>query len=91
VAGYLVWRVAPLLRGWTTLLIIALLPMADGITNAATAWPVWVTLNTRLGMAATYPAAILTLGLGAVLVWVFSLELPAAESTAAPEWVLSGR
>jgi hypothetical protein len=83
VAGYLVYRTAPLLRGWKSLLILALLPMADGVANAATAWPVWITLNTNLGMAATYPAALLTLGLGAVLIWVVSLGLPAAESITA--------
>jgi hypothetical protein len=55
-----------------------LLPLADGIANAATAWPVWATLNTNLGMAATYPAAILTFGLAALLVWVIALGLPTA-------------
>jgi hypothetical protein len=84
VAGYLVWRVAPLLRGWRALLIVALLPMADGVANAATAWPVWLTLNTRLGMAATYPAALLTFGLGAVVLWVAALGLPASEPTEVP-------
>ena len=78
VAGYLVYRIAPHLQGWKTLAVVALLPMADGIANAATAWPVWATLNTNLGMAATYPAAILTFGLAAMLVWVIALRLPAA-------------
>jgi hypothetical protein len=82
VAGYLVYRTAPLLQGWKSLLILALLPMADGVANAATAWPVWITLNTNLGMAATYPAAILTVGLGAVMMWVVSLGLPAAAPAA---------
>jgi hypothetical protein len=85
VAGYLVYRIAPLLQGWKTLLIVALLPMADGIANAATAWPVWLTLNTNLGMAATYPAAILSFGLGAVLLWVVALGLPAGAPADAPE------
>jgi hypothetical protein len=52
--------------------------MADGIANAATAWPVWAALNTKLGMAATYPAAILTFGLAALLVWIIALGLPTA-------------
>jgi len=68
VAGYLVYRMYD----------AALRPMADGIANAATAGPVWATLNTNLGMAATYPAAILTFGLAAMLVWVIALRLPAA-------------
>ena len=83
VAGYLVYRTAPLLQGWKSLRILALLPMADGVANAATAWPVWITLNTNLGMAATYPAAILTLALGAVMMWVVSLGLPAAAPASA--------
>lgn len=78
VAGYLVYRMAPHLQGWKTLAVVALLPMADGIANAATAWPVWAALNTNLGMAVTYPAAILTFGLGALLVWVIALGLPTA-------------
>ena len=34
-----------------------LVPMADGMANAATAWPIWLTLNTELGMVATHLAA----------------------------------
>jgi hypothetical protein len=90
VAGYLVYRTAPLLQGWKALLILALLPMADGVANAATAWPVWLTLNTRLGMAATYPAAILTFGLGAVVLWVVTLGLPAAAPAPTPEAAPNG-
>jgi hypothetical protein len=76
VAGYLVYKLSPHLTGARLLLIIPLVPMADGATNGAIAWPVWTALNTQLGFWATYPAAIVTFGLAALVVWVMTRGLP---------------
>jgi len=83
VAGFALWKVLPHLRGWRILGVIALMPMADGLTNGAIGLPVWTALNTRLGFWATYPAALLTLGLGVFTVWILGTALPEAAPTAA--------
>ena len=82
VAGYAIYKLAPHLTGARILGIIPLIPMADGVANAAIAWPVWLTLNTNLGMAATYPAAVVLFALAATVVWVMSLGLPEAAPAA---------
>ena len=79
VAGYLVWRMTPKLTGWRMLAVIPMIPMADGMANGAIAWPVWTALNTNLGFAATYPAAVAVFALAALAVWVMGSGLPAAE------------
>jgi hypothetical protein len=79
VAGFLVHKLYPHLTGAKVLLIIAIVLMADGATNGAIAWPVWTALNTRLGFWATYPAAIATFGLAALLVWMLTRALPGGE------------
>ena len=45
VAGFLVYKLTPHLTGAKVLLIIALVPVADGATNGAIAWPVWTALE----------------------------------------------
>jgi hypothetical protein len=89
VAGFALWKLLPYLRGWRVLGVIALLPMADGLTNGAIGLPVWSALNTRLGFWATYPAAVVTFGLGAFTVWALGTALPVGRAevevvTAAP-------
>jgi len=72
--GALVLKLRPILGdGPKLLLLIPLVPMADGMANAATAWPIWLTLNTELGMVWTHAAAIASLGLAAIAVWVIGL------------------
>jgi len=74
IAGALIVRLRPYLgSGWRLLGIIPLIPIADGVANAATAWPMWATLNTDLPSVATYAAAIVTLGLALYAVWIISL------------------
>ncbi len=85
VAGYTVYRMTPHLTGWKLLAVIPMVPMADGMANAAIAWPVWTTLNTNLGMVATYPAAVLVFGLAALAIWIMGSGLPASAPAAEPE------
>jgi hypothetical protein len=79
VAGFVIYQVWPHLIGWRKLAVVALLPMADGMANAATALPVWTTLNTQLGKAATYPAAVVTAGLAALVVWCITTTVSRRE------------
>jgi hypothetical protein len=76
VAAFIVHKLFTHLTGARLLLIVALVPMADGATNGAIAWPVWTALNTRLGFWATYPAAFAVFGLAALLVWCVTRGLP---------------
>lgn len=84
-AGALLFFVIPRLGtspGWRLLAIVPLIPMADGIANAAAGWPMWIALNipdqsylwTYLGCAAT-----LTLSL--YCVWIIGLAVGRTEST----------
>jgi hypothetical protein len=80
IAGALIVRLRPYLgSGWRLLGIVPLIPIADGVANAATAWPMWATLNTDLPSVATYAAAIVTLGLALYAVWVISLVVSRPE------------
>ena len=76
VAGALITKLRPELgSGWKMLGVIPLVPMADGIANAAAAWPLWIALNSGRGYAVTYPAAIATFGLVMFSLWVVALAV----------------
>lgn len=82
VAGALIYKLKPHLTGWRIVGVVPLIPMADGIANAATAWPMWIALNqTDVSYAWTYLAAFVTLGLALYAVWIISLVVarPASE------------
>ena len=89
VAAFLVYKMGPYLTGARILAVIPFMPMADGLVNGALAWPVWTALNTDLGFWATYPAAVVTFGLGALAVWVMSKGLPVEETVSVP--LVTGR
>ena len=59
--------------GWKMLCVIALMPMADALTNAGLALPIWSTLSTDLPLSAQYLAATVTMGLAAMSVWLLTL------------------
>ena len=76
VGGALISKVGPELgSGWKLVGVIPLIPMADGIANAATGWPLWIALNSGIGYTVTYPALIVTLGLVMYSLWVVSLAV----------------
>lgn len=77
VLGALVYALKPYLKGWKLLLIVPLMPMGDALTNAAVAWPVWMTLNSSDQLMVTTAGALLTLGLGLILMWVLALAVAA--------------
>jgi hypothetical protein len=91
IAGALIVRLRPYLgSGWRLLGIVPLIPIADGVANAATAWPMWATLNTDLPSVATYAAAIVTLGLALYAVWVISLVVSRPEQAEERVTALAG-
>lgn len=71
-AGALIYRLSPQLRGARLALVIAFIPMADGIANGAAAWPVWTALNLNANLVFTYAAWLITLGLALTCVWILS-------------------
>jgi hypothetical protein len=82
-AGAFIYRLKPhLTSSWKLLAVVALIPMADAIANAATAVPMWIALNqTDVSYVWTYLAAAVTLGLALFAVWIISLAVarPAEE------------
>ena len=70
VCATLIYRLRPRLNGWAILAVIPIVPMADALTNAAAGFPLWVTLNTRLGYAWTYPVGAVTCLLAVLVIWV---------------------
>ena len=68
----LVYRLAPHLPGWRLALVIAFIPMADGMANGATAWPMWTALNLDAPLVVSHLAWLVTLGLALTAVWMLS-------------------
>lgn len=69
-AGALIYRLRAHLPGWRLALVIAFIPMADGIANGAAAWPVWTALNLNAHLVITHLAWLVTLGLALTCVWI---------------------
>lgn len=72
-AGTLIFLLKPWLSGWRVLAVIPLVPAADGMANAAAAWPTWSALNTQLPAPAVWAAGCVTLGLACLLIHFISL------------------
>jgi hypothetical protein len=86
VAGAVIFKLREYHTGWKQLSVIILIPMAEGLSYAATCWPVWSTLNTHLGYRATYPASLLNLALTLYLLWMVTVAVsprPASDRQAA--------
>lgn len=78
-AGALIYRLSPHLPGWRLAMVIAFIPMADGIANGATAWPVWTALNLNASLLVTHLAWLVTLGLALTSVWILSFVVARAD------------
>lgn len=78
-AGALIYRLLPHLPGWRAALIIAFIPMADGIANGATAWPMWTSLNLDAPVLVTHLTWLVTLGLALTSVWILSFAVARPE------------
>jgi hypothetical protein len=78
-AGALIYRMRPHLPEWRLALVIAFIPMSDGIANGAVAWPVWTALNLHASLWVTHFAWLVTLGLALTYVWVLSFVVTRPE------------
>jgi hypothetical protein len=81
-AGAFIFKLRPHLTGWGLVGVIPLIPMADGIANAAAGFPMWIALNqTDVSYVWTYAAGLATLGLSLFAVWIIGLVVarPAEE------------
>jgi len=87
VAGALIFHIRPQLNTWWKLpAVIACIPMADGIANGATAWPMWAALNQAdVSYVWTYLASFVTLGLALFSVWIIGLSVVGRGELAHPE------
>jgi hypothetical protein len=87
VAGALIFHIRPHLNAaWKLPAIIACIPMADGIANGATAWPMWAALNQAdVSYVWTYLASFVTLGLALFSVWIIGLSVVGRGELAHPE------
>lgn len=72
-AGTLIFLLRPYLQGWRVLAVILLIPAADGMANAAVAWPTWNALNTRLPAAIVWAAGCLTVALASLMIHFIAL------------------
>ena len=85
-AGALILKLRPHLDSvWKLVVVVAVIPMSDGIANAASGFPMWIALNqTNVSYVWTYLAALITLGLCLVCVWIVGLAVarPAEELAA---------
>ena len=86
-AGALIYHLRPRLDTWWKLpAVIACIPMADGIANGATAWPMWAVLSQdNVSYLWTYLACLLTLGLALFSVWIIGLSVVRTGEQAVPE------
>jgi hypothetical protein len=71
-AGTLIFLLLPSMKGWRVLGVIPLIPAADGMANAAVAWPTWNALNTRLPAAFVWTAGCLTVALASLMIHVIA-------------------
>jgi hypothetical protein len=73
-AGALIYRLKPHMKSaWTQVGVVALIPMAGAIANAATATPTWMTLNlTNASYVWSYLGGLTTLALALYAVWIIS-------------------
>src|SRR6516225_3621704 len=87
VAGALIFHIRPHLNtAWKLPAVIACIPMADGIANGATAWPMWAALNQAdVSYVWTYLASFVTLGLALFSVWIIGLSVVGHGELAHPE------
>lgn len=66
---------------WKLLAVVPLVPMADGLVNAAFDIPMWTTLGNDMSLAANYVGAALTIGMAVLGVWLLTITLGRKEQT----------
>jgi hypothetical protein len=83
IAGAAIYKLRPHMTGKKLLMVIPIIPMADGIANGATAWPMWLALNqSEQSWVWTYLAGFVTLGLALFVVWIIGTIVAVPEDRA---------
>lgn len=82
-AGAFVYAFEEHLRGWRSLAVVAMIPMATASAEIATGWPIWTALNAGQGLGLTYIAAFVVLGLSLLTAWLVSIKFCHATEKAA--------
>lgn len=62
------------LRGWYKLAVVLIVPTGNVIGTGAVAWPVWWALDLDAGPHVSEPAAVTTITLVAITIWIISLQ-----------------
>jgi hypothetical protein len=70
--GVVIYACDDILRGARSLLIVPLVPMAVGTAQITTGWPIWLGLNSGAGYGVTHAAALVTLGMSLIIVYLVS-------------------
>jgi hypothetical protein len=85
-AGAMVYAVKRFLGdGWRLIGVVPLMFVAEGLSNAGTGWPMYITLNDpSLGYGWTYATAFVTVGLIVYGVWVIAKLVAPRAPVAAP-------
>jgi hypothetical protein len=86
-AGALIFHIRPHLNTpWKLPAVIACIPIADGVANGATAWPMWAALNRAdVSYVWTHLASFVTLGLALFSVWIVGVSVVGRGELAHPE------
>ncbi len=82
--GCVIFWSAHYLTGWRQLLMIPLLPMIDVGVNYATAWPMYLALNTEPHQAVTYLCALLSVAQGFIVFYLSLALVGLVKPVAAP-------
>jgi hypothetical protein len=73
--GAIVYAWKDVLHGLRSLLIVPIVPVAMVFALGGVGWPMWLAMNSGRGYEVTYPAAVVSLGLSLMLVYLVGLKV----------------
>lgn len=77
--GAVIYACDDILKGLRSLLIVPLVPMAVGTAQIVSGWPIWLALNSGAGYGVTHAAALATLGMSLIVVYLVGAKFCAAQ------------
>ncbi|MCK9248780.1 MAG: hypothetical protein M0P31_07355 [Solirubrobacteraceae bacterium] len=83
--GAVIYALRHHLRGAAVALVAPILFMTDGAVNAGVGYPTHAALNADASYWATYPASLVTLGLGAIVIWLIGAVVGREPGTPVPD------
>jgi hypothetical protein len=88
--AFLLFKAMPYLVGWHALAVIPLVPSTLGISYGATAWPIFMTLNTEFSYGVKTIAAVASLGLVFLALKAMSTFATQSDRESAPSTARAG-